>query len=256
MVRPWLLALLVAASLAGGLACSSQDSGSHKLLVFAAASLAEAMTDVGASYERIHGQKVALSFGASQSLARQIARGAPADVFISAGMFPVEFLAAEGRLAGAPVDLLKNRLVVVARPGRAGGVHSMEQLVAPGIERVAIASPDLAPAGRYASESLTRLGLWDALKDRLIVGADVRATLAAVEADNADAAIVYETDALIAKGLAVLDIVPVESYSAIVYPAAVVSTTRTRERSEAFLSFLAGDEASGIFRMHGFTPLR
>ena len=253
VVRLVLAAGFVAALAAAGAGCSSRSPTSGDLLVFAAASVARAMSDIGSAYERQHGYGVAFSFGASQSMAQQIARGAPADVFISAGRFPMDFLAARGGVVGSEVDILANELVLVVRPGME--LDSLGDLVASRVELVAIASPDLAPAGRYAREALQRLGIWDALQDKLVVGADVRATLTYVETGNVDAALVYVTDARTASGVVVLDVVPPESYAPIVYPAAVVSTTNDRGRARSFLAFLKGDQASGIFRSHGFKPL-
>ena len=131
----------------------------------------------------------------------------------------------------------------------------MTQLANKMVGRVAIADPDLAPAGRYARESLTRLGLWDAIQERLVIGINVRATLAYVESGNVDAALVYQTDAAIAGDVQVLDIVPPESHSAIVYPAAVIKRSERKIEAREFLVFLRGQAAKSIFLRHGFLPL-
>ena len=241
--------------LMGVLAGCSSRADDSEILVFAAASLVDALTEIEREFEAQSDTSVAFSFGGSQTLAQQIASGAPADLFIAAGEFPIEFLAERELLEQDTVNLLSNKLVVVIR---SDGVRldSMEQLVIKEtVERVAIADPNLAPAGRYARESLTRLGLWDAIQDKLVIGVNVRATLAYVESGNVDAALVYQTDAAIAGDVQVLDIVPPESHSAIVYPAAIIKRSERKANAREFLEFLRGQAARSIFIKHGFQPL-
>ena len=243
----WTVALLGA--LAG---CSSGGEYPEELLVFSAVSLANAMDEIEETFEARSGVKVAVSYGGSQILAQQIARGAPADMFISAGESPIRFLAERGLLEPAVADLLTNRLVLVVRPAVASDVTSMDLLNAPVVERIGLADPELAPAGRYARESLTRLGLWDGLQRKLVFGPDVRATLAYVESGNADVALVYVTDARAGRNIEVLDIVPADSYPRIVYPVAVVRRKEQRAVTFEFLDFLRSAAAREIFVKHGF----
>jgi molybdate transport system substrate-binding protein len=213
------------------------------------------MDEIEEAFETRSGVEVAVSYGASQMLAQQIARGAPADMFISAGESPVEFLSGRGLLEPAVTNLLTNRLVLVVRPAVASDITSMDLLNAPVVERVAIADPELAPAGRYARDSLTRLGLWDGLQRKLVFGPDVRATLAYVESGNADAALVYATDARAGRNIEVLDVVPADSYPRIVYPVAVVRMEEQRAATIEFLDFLRSAAARAIFVKHGFEAL-
>ena len=233
--------------------CSGSGDDS-KILVFAASSLVDALTEIEREFEAQSDTSVAFSYGGSQTLAQQIASGAPADLFIAAGEFPIEFLAERELLDQDAVSLLANKLVVVVRSSDVQ-IDSMEQLTEETVGRIAIADPDLAPAGRYARESLTRLGLWDAIQERLVIGINVRATLAYVESGNVDAALVYQTDAAIAGDVQVLDIVPPESHSAIVYPAAVIKRSERKIEAREFLEFLRGQTAKSIFLKHGFLPL-
>ena len=134
-----------------------EDRSSGEVLVFSAASLQDVMSDIEDLYEAGGGPKVSFSFGGSQVLAQQIASGAPADVFISAGEAPMEFLN-ERALVGQPADVLSNSLVVAVRSGNTPDLKSFADLAGPAVSRLAIADPNLAPAGRYAREALQGLG--------------------------------------------------------------------------------------------------
>ena len=244
------LALVV--GLAGSVtACGEPE----ELLVFAAASLADALDEIEEAFEKQTQIRVAVSYGGSQSLAQQIAGGAPAGVFVSAGEFPIDFLADRGLLESPAVHLLTTRLVVAVRSPGEIQLDSMEQLNTAQVGRVAVAAPDLAPAGGYARESLMSLGIWEDLQAKLVFGPDVRATLAYVESGNADVAIVYATDAAAAPTIAAFDIVPSGSYGPIVYPVVIVKDTTNKTDANDFVDFLQGAAASQIFREYGFEPV-
>ena len=229
-------------------ACSSGPDDEGELLVFAAASLGDALTAVKVEFEAEI--DIAISYGGSQMLARQISSGAPADVFISAGEFPINMLVEEGLVEGEPVQVLTNRLVVVTQPDGVR-VDTIEQLATDVVGRLAIADPELAPAGAYSKEVLIGLGMWEAVEGKLLFGADVRATLVYVQTGNADAALVYETDAATARDLLTL-VVPPESYSSVVYPGVIVRKSEKKDRAAEFVKLLMSDRAREIFRQHGF----
>ena len=247
---PALLVLLLAVPL---LACGrSQD----ELLVFAAASLRDALEEVGDDFHQAHGVRVRFSYGGSVAMAQQIARGAPADLFLSAGPGPMDSLDRQGLLEpGARVDLLGNVLVVVARESAADAPSEPRDLLAPEVRRLAVADPQLAPAGAYAREALQSLGLWAQLEPKLVMGADVRTVLAYVESGDADAAVVYATDASIAPDLRVLWTFGPETHSPLLYPAAALRDAGHPERARLFLEFLRGPEAGEVFDKFGFRRL-
>lgn len=246
------LALILCA--AAMIACAAQNGGRDELLVFAAASLTDAMAETAAAFEAMGGAKVSVSYGPSQALAQQIASGAPADVYVAAGKPPMDFLADGGHIAAdAAVALVSNKIVLAAAVDIAHP-NSIYELAASELKRIAITDPEISPAGSYAKTALQSLALWDELQPRLLFGNDVRSILAYVQTGNADAAFVYRTDAKIAPELALLDIVPTDAYPDVAYPAAVVGND-TDGDAAAFLAFLQGAEASRIFRKHGFTPL-
>jgi molybdate transport system substrate-binding protein len=237
------------------LTCSPSDSEPKEILVFAAASLAVAMEEIGAEFEAVSNTTVTFSFGGSQTLAQQVAGGAPADIIVAAGEPPIQFLVERNLVRSEPVDLLTNKLVVVVQKG-AGRPNSLQDLIGANFPSVAIADPDLAPAGNYAREALKELGLWTPIEEKLIFGPDVRSTLAYVESGNTDAALVYETDARASDRVEVLDIVPIESYSQIVYPATLVHNAPNKSDASLFLEFLEDQKAHKIFLDLGFQPAR
>lgn len=243
---------LVAVLLLAG--CSDgEDGGRKELLVFAATSLTDAMDEAVALYERENEVDVQISYAASQALAQQIASGAPASVFVSAGAPPVAFLRDRG-LVGAEDNLLTNKLVVVTN--RSLGEHSPVALTSPDVERIAIAAPDIAPAGAYGREALKSAGLWESLQPKIVTAPDVRAAMAFVEAGNASVGIVYATDAVIARGLDTVDIFAHDSYGPIVYPVVTVASDERNDVADGFVQFLLSTDAGDVFRSHGFEPIR
>ncbi len=257
--RPAIASMLLMAVALGMLAVSSVGCGSAQgerpgLLVFAAASLADVLSSVAVAFEKETGVEVLVSYGGSQMMARQIASGAPADLFIAAGEFPVTFLESEKLVGVGPVALLRNRLVLTSRAGGAR-IDSVDGLGTEAVKRMAIADPELAPAGRYARQALEAAGLWGELQDKLVMGPDVRAVLTYVATGNVDVAIVYETDVRIVEGLVVLGVVPPDSYGPIVYPAVVIDRPNGKSGAAELLAYLRGDDAGAIFRSHGFDHL-
>lgn len=248
-----LIALLFPMFISAGCgAGGGPGAGDKDVLVFSATSLTDALDEIISEFEATGGGEVLVSYGGSQTLAQQIANGAPADIFISAGRFPVDFLDDREVESQKREDLLSNRLVLVVGRGRPE-IKDLAELESDEVGRVALAAPDLAPAGGYAKESLVSLGLWDALQRKMVFGADVRATMAYVESGNADVAFVYRTDAAIAGGLEVIDVVPVDSYPQIVYPALLMNGASNT--AVEFFRFLSGERASAIFDARGFIVL-
>ena len=219
LVRP-LLCMTLCCLLVATACVSQQEEDEDELLLFAAASLQDALEAIEAEVDSEI--RIAVSYGGSNMLARQVSAGAPADVFISAGAPPVQLLVEKGLVDGGVIDVVANRLVVVTVPD--GVVISTMGEAGDRRRRTAgDRRPRSGPAGVYAREALVHLGLWDGVEDKLILGSDVRATLAYVQTGNADAAIVYESDAANARDVVVYDVVPADSYAPVFYPAVVVS---------------------------------
>ena len=242
---------------AGGRAVSLPDGAEGGLLVFAAASLADALEEVDRAFTKSTGLRVSASYAASSILAKQIEAGAPADAFFSADLTWVDYLEKRGVLKpGSRRDVLGNALVLIAPADRALELRitsGFDLAGALGDRRLAIADPDSVPAGEYARAALTKLGVWSRVSNRLVRGENVRAALEYVARGEAPLGIVYRTDAQAEKRVRVVDVFPEDSHPPITYPVAL--TVHARPQAARLLEFLAGDAAREIFKRYGFSPL-
>lgn len=245
----WVVALVL---LGAGAPVSAQRGG--EVLVSAAASLTDVMQSIAAAYEARTGTRIVLNVGASNTLARQIAAGAPVDLFISADEAQMDRVRDEVA-AGSRVDLLSNQLAIAVPADRPRPVRSARDLTDAVFKRIALGDPAAVPAGVYARAYLQKTGLWSQLERKVIPSGSVRLALAAVENGVADAAIVYRTDVAAAHRTRLAFAVPVDEGPRIVYPAAVLRSARHAEAAKRFLAFLQGPEAAELFSRAGFIPL-
>jgi molybdate transport system substrate-binding protein len=225
----------------GGLKAAAPQ-GRAEVRVLAAASLTDALQEIVATYERTNPDRIVLSFGASSMLARQIERGAPADIFVSADENKVDVLAKQN-LVARRVSVLSNTLVIVMPNGRKypGLFH---------LRRIAIAEPRSVPAGIYWREFLEREQLWDDVRPHVIPTENVRAALAAVDAGNAEAAFVYETDARIARRSRIVK--RMKDGPDISYPFVLLRRAENAAAAQRFFAHLQSNAARAIFAKHGF----
>lgn len=220
-----------------------------EIRVAAAASLAEAVTEISAAYEKEHGEKATPVFAGSNVLARQLEEGAPLDVFISADEATMEKVL-KAKLVKEPTPLLTNALVVVVPVDSSATVSSAEDLLK--LKRISIGDPAAVPAGVYAKTWLSKAGLWEQVEPKCVASENVRAALAAVDSGNVDAAIVYKTDAAVAKKAKVAWTVPDDALPPIIYPVAVCTGTKHEEEATRFAAFLKSEKATAIFKARGF----
>jgi molybdate transport system substrate-binding protein len=224
-----------------------------ELLVFAAASLTDALSEIGAGYEARTGVRVLFSFAGSNALARQIRAGAPADVFVSANLARMDELEDAGLVRPADrVSLLSNRLAVIVATTSDLVVTAPDDLER--ARRLALGDPEAVPAGIYARRWLEKLGLWERLRERVVPTLDVRAALAAVESGAAEAGIVYRSDVALSRRVRVALEVSAREAPDVVYPAAVLSSS-TSPAARPFLDHLGSAEARAVFTRLGFEPL-
>lgn len=223
-------------------------------LVLAAASLQESLTEAAAAWEAAGHPRPVISFAASSTLARQVEAGAPADLFFSADTDWMDHLADRGLIApGSRIDLLGNRLVVLAMAGTGTGRLRNRREIAATLSSgpVAMADPDSVPAGKYGKAALTRLGVWDRVAPHVVRAENVRAAMALVERGAARYAIVYETDYRAARAARRVGTFPAASHPPIVYPLARLKRSTSAE-AEGFRRFLIGAQGKAIFRKYGF----
>ena len=251
--------LLVAAQvcLPTALRAAGQVPPAATVVIFAAASLTDALQELGDDFTKSSGIVVKFSFAASSALARQIESGAPADVFVSADTEWMDYLQMRNRIRpDSRHDLLGNRLVLVAPAD-----SPLELTIGPqfalvdalGKGRLATGDPDSVPVGRYARQALESLGVWSAVEPHLVRAENVRAALAFVDRGEAPLGIVYETDALLDKRVRVVDTFPAESHTAITYPIAV--TAGAKPGAIKFVEFARSGTADAVFVKYGFAPL-
>jgi molybdate transport system substrate-binding protein len=228
-----------------------------ELTVHAAASLTDAMKEIGAAYEKESGDKLQFNFGASSTLARQIEEGAPADVFLSADEAKMDGLQKKRLLLGGTRrSFLSNSLVIVVAADASVVPKSASDLTKAEYKKIALGEPATVPAGIYAREYLEKLGLWSALKDKVVPMESVRAALAAVESGNVEAGFVYKTDALISKKVKIAVEIPIADGPKISYSMAVVQSSQQLERSKNFEEYLAGPAARQVFEKFGFIVVK
>jgi molybdate transport system substrate-binding protein len=226
--------------------------------VFAAASLKNALDDVDAAFTKATGVKVTASYAASSALAKQIEAGAPADIFISADLSWMDYVAGKNLIkADSRYNLLGNKLVLIAgQDSKLSGVT-----IAPGFDiaklagdgRIAVADVKAVPAGHYAKAALEKLGSWAAAEPKLAQAENVRATLAFVARGETPIGIVYETDAKVEPKVKIVGTFPDGSYPPVTYPAA--ATANAKADAVKYLQFLRGNGAKAVFEKYGFSFL-
>ena len=246
----WLLLALAAplAAACGGLGDPRGPDGSGggtTLTVLAASSLTDVFEEAGAAYEEARGDvTVTFSFAGSQELAAQVRQGVPADVLVTADTATMESVSG---FTGEPVGIARNELVIVTPPGNPAGVSSLADLAGPGL-RLVLAAPEV-PAGRYGAQALRRQGV-EARPDSL--EPSVRAVLSKVRLGEADAGLVYATDAAAAGDDVTAVAVPAADNVTAAYPAAPLDTAQDPAAARDFTRWLTGDEARRLLRDAGF----
>lgn len=252
-LRVTLLAVLSGGVVLPGCRKGSEPEAPGEVLVLIAASTSEAMAEAARVFEEETGVVVKISSGASNSLANQIISGVNANIFLSAS----EQWALEVQKAGWAVDvrpLLSNELVVVVPVGNPAAVSEPRDLLCDRVDKVALAG-EKVPAGIYAEQALKKMELYDRLLENNLVarGQDVRLTLGHVETGEAQAGIVYSTDARASDRVSVVFRFPPDSHDPIVYPLVLLKADKGAEAAKRFYEFLGSEKAMALFEKHGFT---
>jgi molybdate transport system substrate-binding protein len=241
------------------LSAGSAFAQSRDVLVFAAASMKTALDEINKAWSRESGgRKATISYAASSALAKQIEGGAPADLFASADLDWMDYVADKGLIRPETrVNLLGNRIVLIAPKDAATTVTiapGFNLAAAVGQGRLAMANVDAVPAGKYGKAALEKLGAWDGVKDRVAQAENVRAALLLVSRGEAPLGIVYQTDAAADSNVKIVGTFPEDTHPPIVYPVAITKASAHAD-APALLAFLRGPAARAAFERQGFTVL-
>lgn len=193
------------------------------------------------------------NYGASGSLQRQIEQGAPVDIFISAATKQMDALQQKSLLLDETrKNLLKNQVVLI-EPEKATTINDFKDLSSNSVKKIALGEPKSVPAGQYAQQVLTSLKISDQVKSKVVYANDVRQVLNFVETGNADAGIVYLSDAKSSNKVKIVATAPENSHSPVVYPSAVLKSSKNVDAAKDFVQFLFGNQAKTVFEKWGFT---
>jgi len=255
--RSW-LALLVAAGLASAVGTGPAVAQGKDIVVFAAASLKNALDDIAGQWQRETGKKVVISYAASNTLIKQIEQGAPADIFISADLDWMDYGQQKNLIKpDSRFNLLGNRLVLIAPKD-----SSVSANIQPGFDlatllkggRLAMGNVDAVPAGKYGNAALEKLGVWDNVKNKIAQAESVRAALLFVSRGEAPLGIVYQTDAAADPSVKIVGTFPENTHPPIIYPVALTKES-TNPDAQTFLNYLRSPAARAAFERQGFTVL-
>ena len=250
-IMTFIIAAAVASSMLTG--CGSRTDETE-LTILAAASLTDVCGELEEIYEKEHpGTALTFSFASSGALQTQIEEGAPADIFFSASTKQMDALNDEGLMDPDSItDLLENKLVLVVPAGADTRISSFEDTATEKVSLIALGDPESVPAGQYAEEVFTSLGILEAVKEKANYGSDVRAVLTWIEEAEADCGVVYATDAYTTDRVKIVAEAPEGSCSRLIYPVGIVKGTKAQREANEFLEFLKSGEAREIFDKYGF----
>ncbi|HTS40708.1 MAG TPA: molybdate ABC transporter substrate-binding protein [Xanthobacteraceae bacterium] len=256
ILRPFAVPFVIAQLWIG---CSAPvQAQDQTIIMFAAASMKNALDEVNAAYTKKSGVKVISSYAASSALAKQIEAGAPADLFASADLEWMDYLDQKKLIRdNTRMSLLGNRLVLIApKDSKIGSVtisQGFDLAKLAGDGKIVTGDVRAVPVGKYAKAALEKLGSWQAAEKQFAMVENVRAALALVARGEAVLGIVYETDAKVEPGVKILGTFPADSHPTIIYPVAL--TANAKPEAAAYLSFMRSGNAKAIFEKYGFTFL-
>ncbi len=250
-----IIGALLAVSLIGCATAPKVEPEKTTIMVAAAASLRYCMEgELKSMFEAEHlDTEVTFTFDSSGKLQTQIEEGADVDVFFSAATKQMKALDEKGMIdSPSIVDLLENKIVLIVAKDDNGNIEDFADIVL--AETIAIGDPESVPAGQYAKEALTNLGLWDAVSAKASLGGNVTEVLNWVAEGSAEAGIVYATDAATTDKVQVVAPAPEDSVSKVVYPVGIVESSTKKDAAKLFIDFLKSPAALKVFEEYGFSP--
>lgn len=245
-------------SLIAGCGSENNDKTTAKqqeIYVLAAASMTDAIQEIGANYEKEHKNiKLVYSFGSSGALQTQIEQGAPADVFISAAQKQMNVLDKKDLLdKSTRKDLVENKIVLIVPTKSNLKINSLSDLASDKVTKIALGEPNAVPVGQYSEEIFSKLNILDNVKSKAVYASDVRQVLSWVETGEVDCGLVYATDAAISDKVKVLFEAPSDTHKPIIYPVAMLKSSSHQEEAKDFINYLTNNESKTVLEKYGFT---
>lgn len=235
--------------------CSSDAvSAPEALTISTAASLSDTMEEIASRYAEDHPEiKLAMNFGSSGSLRQQIEQGAEVDLFMPAALKDLEALQEQGLLLeGSLRRIVGNELVLIVPAGSQLPLGGFGDVTSPDVKHLALGEPASSPAGKYAQEVFSYLGILDTVKEKAVYAKDVKEVLTWVETENAEAGVVYYSDAMASDRVKAVAAAPADAHTPIIYSAAVIKASKHPEAAQAFLDYLSSDRAKTVFEKYGY----
>jgi molybdate transport system substrate-binding protein len=248
------LTILVGCS-SSGTKTTTENTTTTTLNVCAAASFTDVFKEIQPAFEKETGIKLAVNYGSSGTLQKQIENGAPCDVFLSASTKQVDALISEKLVdSSTKSTFLKNKLVLVVSKEYASKIKTAADLTKYNV-KIALGEPTTVPAGDYGKQALTNLKLWDPLQGKIVYEKDVKGTLNLVETGNAAAGIVYLSDTTGLKSSSMNEIFDESTHKPIIYVSAIIKASKNQDAAKKFIEYLKSDSAATIFKKYKFITL-
>ncbi len=235
---------------------SEKQTQKVELTISAAVSLQDALNDIKVSFEKEHPNvKIIYNYGSSGALQQQISQGAPVDLFFSAAMDKFDKLVKDGLIEKKNgTDLVGNDLVLVVPKDSNEGIKTFEDLIK--VNKIALGTPEVVPAGQYAKETLGKLNIWRAVEKKVVYAKDVRQVLTYVETGNVDAGIVYKTDALTSPKVKIVVTARENSHDPIIYPVGLMKNSSHPKEAALFYKYLQKQNSIKIYEKYGFKRIK
>lgn len=238
--------------------CSSGNVEKNvELHVAAAASLTNTMNELAELYAKENPNvKIVFNFGSSGALQQAIENGGETDLFFSAAQKQMNALDEKDELAeGTRKDLLRNEVVLIVPNDSNKNISDFNDVATDKVEKIALGEPKGVPVGQYSEEIFTALNILDVVKTKAVYGSDVRQVLAWTESGEVDCGVVYATDAAISDKVKIICAAPEGSHKPVIYPAAVIKSSKNLDAAKKFLEFTSSDAAKKVFANYGFKSI-
>uniref|UniRef100_UPI003F4B9D58 molybdate ABC transporter substrate-binding protein n=1 Tax=Brachyspira catarrhinii TaxID=2528966 RepID=UPI003F4B9D58 len=236
---------------------SKTNTENKEILVLAAASLTDVLTELANNYKTETGITVTFSFASSGALQTQIEAGSPADIFFSAAQKQMDALQEKDLIdTDTRKDLLENKVVLISPTNSTLNIKSFTDMTNANITKIGLGEPKSVPVGQYSEEILSNLSILDTVKQKAVYGSDVRNVLSWVRTGEVDCGIVYATDAQIANDINIIAEAPEGTHKKVIYPIAIVKSSANKEEAKKFIDYISNDKAAEAFKNYGFTVIK